>query len=188
MSNPFLVGKKTILRPITLADAPLLNQWINDPDTRKYLLTSFPVSEIAEKDWIEKQSKLGPNQNAVTLAVETQEGKLIGTMGLHDINWISRNAITGTLIGDKEHRSKGFATDAKIALLRYAFETLGLHKVISHAFSANAASIAYSKRCGYIVEAILKDQIFRDGKWQDMTTLACFYPAWKKAAKKYTQS
>lgn len=185
MSTPFLVGQKTILRPVHTTDAPIFTKWMNDPETRRYLLRRFPVTEMAEDAWIKKNAEQSPNPSDLVFVIETKDDqKPIGTMGLHRINWVDRNAVTGTILGEPESRGKGYATDAKMALLQYAFETLGLHKVISHAFSANVKSIEYSKRCGYVVEAVHKDEIFRGGKFEDMTTLACFYSNWKKAAKK----
>ncbi len=184
MATTFLVGTKTTLRPVSLSDAPLLIQWNNDPETRKYLGRRFPLSELDEKAWIEKVSTIPKSPSDIVFIVETLESKeTIGIMGLHSIDWVDRNAITGTMLGTG-YRGKGFATDAKFALLGYAFETLGMHKITSRAFSANIKSIEYSKRCGYEVEAILKDDIFREGIWQDITLLACFYENWKKAKEK----
>jgi len=188
MSNPFLIGKKTVLRPISLDDTATLNRWINNPETRKYLVTNFPISAIAEKAWIEKQSEMKANPSDVTFVIETlDEKRMIGTMGLHRIDWVNRNASTGTMIGEQDDRKKGYATDAKMTLLQYAFETLGMHKITSHAFAENAASIGYSKRCGYTVEANLKEEIFREGKWHDVVLLACFYDSWKNVAKEMKQ-
>lgn len=185
MSTPFLVGHKTILRPVALSDAPIFTRWMNDPETRRYLLRRFPFTEMAEEAWIKKQVDLSQNPNDLVFVIETKDDqKPIGTMGLHRINWVDRNATTGTILGEPESRGKGYAMDAKMALLQYAFETLNLHKVISRAFSANVKSIEYSKRCGYVIEAVHKDEVFREGKFEDMTTLACFYNNWKKAAKK----
>ena len=181
MANAFLVGKKTVLRPISVADAPLLTQWNNDPETRKYLARRFPLSDLDEKAWIEKVSIISKTPSDVILIVESKEThEVIGIMGLHNIDWLDRNAVTGTVLGT-EHQGKGLATDAKMILLEYAFETLGMHKIISHAFSDNHKSIKYSKRCGYVVEATLKEEIFCEGKWEDITALACFYDGWKKA-------
>ncbi len=182
MSTPFLVGQKTILRPVHTTDAPIFTRWMNDPETRKYLLRKFPLTEMSEEAWIKKNAELFQHPTDLVFVVETKDGNVpIGTMGLHRINWVDRNAVTGTILGEPESRGKGCATDAKMALLEYAFLTLSLHKVISDALSANVKSIEYSKRCGYVVEAVHKDEIFRGGKFEDMTTLACFYNNWKKA-------
>lgn len=186
MSNTFLVGQKTILRPLSLEDVPRLTRWMNDPETRSNLTMRFPLNELGEKEWIEKNSSIVSHPQNLVFAIETkEEGKHIGNMGLHGISWIDRNATTGTVIGEPEFRRKGYGTDAKMLLLQYAFETLGMHKIISNAFARNAASVAYSKRCGYVVEATLKEQMFLDGTWQDVIALACFYPAWKEAFQVY---
>ena len=185
MTNTFLVGHKTILRPISLSDAPIFTSWMNDPETRKYLLRRFPITELGEKAWIEKMSILPAAPSDLVFVMETKEDSVpIGTMGLHSINWINRNATTGTIIGESAYRGKGHASDAKMTLLQYAFESLGLHKIISHAFAENTKSIEYSKRCGYEVEALIKEEIFRNGKWVDRVSLACFYEGWKKAKEK----
>jgi RimJ/RimL family protein N-acetyltransferase len=185
MANTFLTGKKTVLRPVALEDIRLLTKWMNDPKTRMYLLRRFPLSETDEKTYVEKMRVLSGTPSNIMMVIESKDtGQAIGTMGLHSINWIDRNAVTGTVIGEEEYRGKGYATDAKMTLLQYAFESLGLHKITSHAFAENTKSIEYSKRCGYKVEAILKEENFRNGKWEDTVSLTCFYEGWKKAKEK----
>lgn len=185
MANTFLIGKKTTLRPVALDDVPLLTEWLNDPKTREYLLRRFPLSAIDEKAYVEKMSSLSGTPSNIMMVIESKDnGQAIGTMGLHNINWIDRNAVTGTVIGEEEYRGKGYASDAKMTLLQYAFESLGLHKIISHAFAENVKSIEYSKRCGYEVEAILKEENFRNGKWEDIVSLSCFYEGWQRAKEK----
>ncbi len=180
-TTPFLIGDKAILRPVHPSDATIFTRWMNDPVTRRHLLRRFPVTEMAEEAWIKKNAELSQHPTDLVFVIETKDDqKPIGTMGLHRINWVDRNAATGTILGEPESRGKGYATDAKMTLLQYAFESLNLHKIISHAFSANVKSTEYSKRCGYVVEAVHKDEIFRGGKFEDITTLACFYSSWKK--------
>lgn len=189
MSNAFLTGTSTILRPIMIEDIPLLTKWINNEETRRYLNRRFPLTEIEEKAWVEKISSLSRTPSDIVLIIETIDTNTpIGTMGLHGISWIHRNAITGSMIGEKKYRGKGYASDAKMALLRYAFESLGMHKIISRAFAKNTKSIEYSKRCGYVVEATLKEELFHEGAWEDITILACFYEGWKKASQHLEQS
>lgn len=185
MANIFLTGVRTTLRPVSVDDIPLLTTWMNDEETRKYLLRRFPLTEIEEKTWVQNLGNSSRTPTDITLVIETKnEGKPIGTMGLHRINWVDRNAVTGTVTGNVEFRGKGYASDAKMTLLKYAFETLGMHKIISHAFAENVASITYSKRCGYVVEATLKEEVFREGEWRDVISLACFYPIWKEVYEK----
>jgi RimJ/RimL family protein N-acetyltransferase len=189
MSNVFLTGNTTTLRPLSVDDVPLLTKWINNEETRRYLNRRFPLADLDEKAWVEKSCVLSRAPSDIVMIIESKEDKCpIGTMGLHSINWVDRNAVTGTILGEKKFHGKGYASDAKMTLLKYAFETLGMHKIISYAFAKNTKSIEYSKRCGYAIEATLKEELFHEGAWEDMTVLACFYEDWKKASQHLQQS
>jgi RimJ/RimL family protein N-acetyltransferase len=175
----FLKGKQVVLRPLEDADAPLLQRWINDPDLRQFLLNAFPLQLKNEMEFIERARSFSRD---VIVGIE-HEDMLIGTMGLHGISWIHGTATTGALIGDASHRGKGLGTDAKIALLEYAFNTLGLRKISSRVIAGNNRSQRYSEKCGYKVEAILKKQFLKDGKYRDEVILAVFKSDFIKAKK-----
>jgi RimJ/RimL family protein N-acetyltransferase len=53
-------------------------------------------------------------------------------------------------------------------------------KAVSRAFARNGKSIAYSTKCGYIYEATLKEETWKEGEWQDIVVLACFRANWKE--------
>lgn len=120
-------------------------------------------------------------------------------------DWVRHNALTGSsflcpttadsthgaMIGEKEYWGKGFGTDAKMALLEYAFNTLGLRRVKSEALAFNKRSIAYSLHCGYVLEGTKKKEVFRDGRFHDLVFLAAtrktwlpYFTKWKKEGKR----
>ena len=83
---------------------------------------------------------------------------------------IARTAITGTMIGPKEHRGKGYGSEAKMLFLHFAFNILGLRTLISKVIEFNTASIEYSKACGYQLDTPtpLRGRLFRKGKvWSE---------------------
>jgi len=181
----FLRGKKTILRPIEESDLPLCVKWMNDPEVTHFLKARMPIMLIAEKKWFEK---LADSEDNVILAITTLDGRCIGVMGIHRIDWVNRTATTGAFIGEKQYWGKGYGTDAKMVLLKYAFDTLGLRKMCSRVYDFNARSLAYSKHCGYTEEGRLKKHVFRDGEYYDVVVLGLFredwLPYWKKYQKK----
>jgi len=181
----FLKGKKTVLRPISEHDIPLFLRWFNDPDVRPYLMTIFPVTEGKERDWIENMNK--KSETEVVLMIEAK-GVPIGTMGIHAIDWRSGVGTTGAAIGEKQYWDKGYGTDAKMALLDYAFNTLNLRKIMTRVKAFNKRSIAYSLHCGYKVEGRLKEQVFAHGCYWDEVILGLFkkdwLPYWEKYVKK----
>ncbi|MCI0330170.1 MAG: GNAT family N-acetyltransferase [candidate division Zixibacteria bacterium] len=182
----FLKGKKTILRPLRKAtDFELCLRWINDPEVNQYLLVHFPVTEKKEEEWFDKVAN---NPKEVILGIETLDGKLIGTMALHNINGKDRTAATGALIGEKKYWGKGYGTDAKMTLLDYAFNTLNLRKINSSVYAFNKRSLKYNLKCGYKIEGVRKKQIFRNGKYNDEIIIAVFKEDWLPFWKKYRKT
>jgi len=167
------------------SDLPSLVRWINDPEVTMFLATYLPMSETDEEEWLANLGKR--KSNNIVLAIETIEGVLIGSMGIHNIDWSSRTATTGALIGEKEYWGKGYGSEAKLLLLEYAFNTLGLRKIFSDVIAFNTRSIRYSEKCGYVIEARLKDCFFRRNKYWNKIILSVtrktWLPVWKQFKK-----
>lgn len=185
MSNiAFRTGHKVILRPFEIEDAPLIAPWMNDPEITQFLMRSMPVSLGEEEEWIRKQRK--QKDNSVTLAIVAKQDRvLIGSIGLHNIDWVHGRATTGTVIGDAEYHGKGYGTDAKMLLLEAAFNQLNLRKVCSTVHAFNGRSIRYGEKCGYVEEGRLKDHNFINGKYVDEVRMAVFRDNWLPLWKKY---
>ena len=181
----FLRGRKTILRPPTKSDVPLILRWINNPDVRVFLSTVRPITEVGEAAWIES---LAQQESEVVLLIETTDRVPIGMMGLHRIDPVHRTAMTGAYIGETAYWGKGYGQDAKMAMLEYAFHTLNLRKINSQTYSFNRRSAEYNMRCGYRIEGRLKRQFFRKGRYYDTILLCVFREWWEPKWKKYRRT
>lgn len=181
----FLSGRIVNLRPPQKSDIPLLTKWINDPEVRRFIASTFPLTEKQEEGWYDS---IGKDANKIDFVIETKDGKPIGVMGMHKVNWINRTAITGALIGEREYWGKGYGTDAKMFLLDYAFNTLGLRKIGSDVIAFNKRSLRYSLHCGYKVEGRLRKQIFRNGKEWDLIMLGVFKHEWLPIWNRYRKT
>lgn len=185
----FLEGKKTILRPYDeRTDLDHFVVWVNDESIRPFM-SSFllPWTRAAEQKAMESKEKR--SENDVFLVLEDKEtGVVFGTMGLHHINWLSRFATTGAMIGNPEYRGKGFGSDAKMALLRYVFHTLNLRQVWSTVLALNSRSYAYLKKTGYVEVARLPERYYRNGTYVDeivmLATPDTFTPVWENWQEK----
>ncbi|MEK7634867.1 MAG: GNAT family protein [Patescibacteria group bacterium] len=180
----FLEGKKVNLRPFSKEDVPTITRWINDPEVREFISATFPQTEKQEEEWV---NKLGSDANNIVLAIETKDGILIGSMGMHKINYVYRTTTTGAIIGEKEYWGQGYGTDAKMQVLNYAFNTLNLQKVCSSVIAYNERSLRYSLHCGYIIEGRKRKQFFKNGEYWDEIDLGLFkeewLPFWEKHQK-----
>lgn len=181
----FLVGKNINLRPFSRDDIPTLTRWINDPEVRVFLTATLPQTEKQEEEWF---NKLGSDDKNIVLAIETKEGRLIGSMGIHGINWRDRVATTGALIGEKDYWGKGYGTDAKMVLLHYAFNTLNLHKICSAVIVYNKRSLQYSLHCGYRIEGKRRKHIFKKGKYWDLIELGLSREEWLPIWRRYKRT
>jgi RimJ/RimL family protein N-acetyltransferase len=181
----FLQGKKTILRPLNKqTDLPSLTRWINDPEIRSFVLVYQPQMLESEEQWVDAIAN-NKRPNDIILAIETLDGRFIGTIGIHGISWKDRTATTGAIIGEKEFWGKGYGSDAKMALLDYAFNTLNLHKICSAVIAYNERSLNYSLHCGYKIEGRKRQQIFKNGAYHDEILLGIFKEEWLAAMKKH---
>jgi RimJ/RimL family protein N-acetyltransferase len=179
----FLEGRITNLRPFSKKDAPTIIRWINDPVIRDFIISYLPQNEKQEEEWIEK----GSTEKNIVLCIETKSGIPIGSMGIHNIDWVSRRATTGALIGEKEYWGKGYGTDAKMQLLNYAFNVLNLHKICSGVIAYNKRSLHYSLHCGYKIEGRRRKHHFKNGKYWTLIELGLFkeewFPIWNRYRK-----
>src|SRR5690606_3746789 len=65
----------------------------------------------------------------------------IGTLGLYDFGQFHNRAGVGILIADLSDRQKGYASAALACMIKYAFETIGLHQLWCNILESNAPSL-----------------------------------------------
>lgn len=183
----FLKGKRIYLRPLERDDLPVFLRWMNDLETAQLVNHFLPVMKEGEDDFYEKTLK--EKGKIIVLSVCTNKDELIGTISINNIKWKDGTATTGTLIGDKSFRGKGYGTEAKMVLLNYAFNTLNLRKISCNILSTNERSIKCQEGCGYKQEGVRKKHTFINGEYIDDLILAVFKedwaPLWEDYKKKY---
>ena len=94
---------------------------------------------------------------------ETDE--LIGVIGL-ETNLLHRRAELGYFI-DVAHWGRGYATEAARAMVRHAFDVLGLHRVEARHMVDNPASARVLEKIGMRQEGVLRESIERFGRFHD---------------------
>jgi RimJ/RimL family protein N-acetyltransferase len=75
--------------------------------------------------------------------------------------------------------NKGYVTEAVQAMLRYAFDVSGLHKVFATADSRNLASIRVMEKVGMRQEALLREHRFYRGERADEVHYGILASEWK---------
>lgn len=110
------------------------------------------------------------------------DGQLAGVIGLNGINWRDRQTMIGYWLGI-EYQGQGIVTGACEALLKYAFEILGLNRVVIRAAEGNAKSIAVAKRLGFSCEGLLRENEWLYDHYLDMFVYAMLAKDFKGSQK-----
>jgi RimJ/RimL family protein N-acetyltransferase len=161
-------GKLVRLRAYESSDVDATLKWVNDDEVRQFLeggTLTYPVSRAQQEQFVEGASR--PADNRKTFAIETLNGEYLGSINLHEIDWINRRAEIGIVIGIKQHWGKGYGTDAMRVLLRLAFDKMNLHRVYLRVYAFNKRAIASYEKCGFRREGVLREQRYHNGKYHD---------------------
>jgi RimJ/RimL family protein N-acetyltransferase len=179
-------GSLTRLRAVGRSDLPTFVRWVNDPEVTEFLLLEQPTSLEEEEMWYEEMLK----SKDKVFAIETKDGRLIGTLGLINLDWDNRRADIGIMIGEKECWSRGFGTDAITTLLRYMFGELNLNRVSLFTDANNKRALRCYEKCGFRKEGVLRQYRFKRGKYVDDVQMSILRDDWsssktgKRATKK----
>lgn len=113
------------------------------------------------------------NEDEVLLVVEdTSVEKLIGHVGLYKIDRTAKKTEFGILIADDNSRGKGYGTKCTLTMVNYAFKVLGMHKVTAEVLSENIASLAMFKKCGFLVDGCLRDDVYKNNRYYDVLCMS----------------
>ena len=173
------------MRALTFNDLKLTLQWHNQPEiVEMYSGHPFPVNEEMERKWYDKVTV--SNIPSTVFGVEhISDRKLIGLTLLKDINLINRSTETAIYIGDSNYKGKGFSTEALQLTLSFAFNELGIHRVWLKVRTDNRPALSLYKRIGFIEEGILRDSIFKNGKYHDLAVLSLLKDEFEEVLKGY---
>ncbi|HHL43797.1 MAG TPA: N-acetyltransferase [Hellea balneolensis] len=96
-----------------------------------------------------------------------EDHQLLGACNLTGVKRGSmQSAEIGYWIGEAYSR-QGFARAAVGAVLRFAFEDIGLHRIVAAVREDNVASINLLQQMGFVSEGVARGYLKIDGKWQD---------------------
>ncbi len=160
-----LQESRIYLRLMEEKDIPYKVKWINDPEVRRSLNFDYPISEIGTKHWLNQVALDNGRRDFMVCLIENNVP--IGYGGLLNIDMKNSKAESYMGIGDKDYWGKGYGKEVRQALLRYAFQELGLNRVYSLVWSKNERMINLNIKVGLEIEGLLKADVFSHGEYRD---------------------
>ena len=161
-----IYGKKVVLRAAEMSDSEMIRGMFNDPEIEsKVVGWAFPVSSMGQDNWLKNHYG---DTNSFRFVIETEEDGPVGIATFLDIDWKNRRAEHGMKLANIQNRSKGIGTDTVMAIMRYAFDELGMHRLDGSWFADNLASKHMYMKCGWKEEGVRRDYVYKNGQWKDL--------------------
>jgi len=177
---------RVILSAIEPQDIPTIVRWRNLPEVYQGFIEFEPLGTTQQAAFLEKLMREGSRKlwliNARELkgSADARDGtpsgslKPVGTIGIMNLDWRNRRCEFGPIfIAELDYRGRGIAKEAEILVLNYCFNHLGLHKVIAHVPESNAEVISLHEAAGFRRDILLRDHIFRSGRFEGLHLLSC---------------
>ncbi|MGF1573561.1 MAG: GNAT family N-acetyltransferase [Sumerlaeia bacterium] len=184
MNPAFIENHDLYLRPVEVADAPLLAACNNDPEVRETFFTHTPTSVGHQQERIKSFYSAGSDYLPFVICLKNEHpsflaGTAIGITALHRVDLVSRAAVYSICIAESAARGNGFAKGVTNMMLAYAFETLNLHRIQLHVWACNERAVQTYKNCGFVLEGTLREAMKHQGKFCDFHVMGLLEPEWR---------
>lgn len=160
------------LRALEPGDAEITVAWRNDPEVRDRILSfRFPVSHVMEADFIKRAIAGEGMQQCVVGIIDLVDGALCGIAYLRDIDWISRNAAFGLMIGRRDRQRRGIGRRALRLMLQHGFDVLNLERIYLYVVEYNLPARRLYETSGFAYEGTFRKHIALGGQRFDLLAM-----------------
>lgn len=177
-----LVTARMIVRVPTPADAPAMLAYRER--NRAHLAPSSPAphpdsGQIShwESLFARAQEDFATGRAArFALFLKADPDAIVGTAALTEV---IRGAFQACLLGyglDRDLEGRGYMREALEAVLAFAFDHWGLHRVMANHLPTNTRSAGLLRRMGFVPEGYARDYLYIDGAWRDHVLTALTNP------------
>jgi ribosomal-protein-alanine N-acetyltransferase len=167
-----LEGERVRLRPPRAADH---KTWAELRDQSRDFLQpwepSWPADDLSKAAFRRRLSIYGRDQDLgqgyAFFIFRKMDDRLVGGINLRDIRrGVSQTGSLGYWVG-RPHARCGFTLDAVRTVSRFAFATLGLHRLEAACLPENEASRLLLLRAGFEIEGRARAYLKINGAWRD---------------------
>lgn len=178
-SEDFLKGKLVSLRSITEEDYEAVFTVESVMASRLLMDDSipFPPTDADHESFLTAFKDSDKDDHL--FAIELNEDQIvIGTIGIYGVNWKMGTCQVGISIGP-DFQGRGYGTDAMRVLINFIFLYMRLNKIKLEVYSFNKQAVTSYEKCGFNVEGILREELFRFGKFHDTFIMSLLRREWE---------
>ncbi len=169
-----LDGPRVFIRP------PQGDEWVPWAELRaasQQFLTPWepvwPADALTETAYLRRLTTEWKTDDGYSFHVfDRERARLVGGIGLTQVRrGVAQMATLGYWVGEPFSR-QGYTTEAVRLIVRFAFETLRLHRVEAACLPENVPSRRVLEKAGFIREGYARQYLQIAGDWKDHLTFA----------------
>lgn len=174
-----LVGALVRLRAVGERDLGHLERWWADPEWQVFQQHTVrpqpdgPAQDLFRR-WSANDSAAGVGFGIESIA----SGEFVGHVALKGASLPSRSATLGIIIGPSQV-GLGYGTDAVRVVSRYAFRTMGLHRIGLTVAAFNTRGRRAYEKAGFRLEGVRRESLFIDGGFADEALMGLLRRDWE---------
>ena len=165
------------LRRLAPADSARLLAWRNAPQVAAYMYTDHAISQAEHERWFEGALAAADRRYWIIEA----DDEPVGLVNLARIDQAARRCDWAYYLGEPSTRGKGLGSRIEYVMLRHVFETLGFNKLWCEVLVENEAVWKLHESFGFVREALFREHVFKDGRFQDVVGLGMLRGEWDAA-------
>ncbi|HEX5996244.1 MAG TPA: GNAT family N-acetyltransferase [Jiangellales bacterium] len=181
MSSTDLRTERLELRPVRDEDVDRILEYRSRPEVTRWLLRTVVDPASFRAAW--RRAGEDPDDHSVAVVLD---GVVIGTVSLDVVDGMGQPGMpprTEAELGyifDPAYGGQGYATEAVIAMVAYAFDRLGVRRITASCFADNGASVRLLEKIGMRREQHgVGDSWHAELGWVDGYTYALLAEAWR---------
>jgi [ribosomal protein S5]-alanine N-acetyltransferase len=186
LNHPLQTARLT-LRLVEAADADALFAIHHDAAVTRYIPHMYWRERADAHAWVERALARHEKQTAIQCAVvrrATAEtaATVMGTALVFNVQEDSGLAEVGYVLGAPYWR-QGYMREALAALIECAFSSVGLRRLEAQVDARNEASNALARRCGMVLEGVLRQRWMAAGETPDVHLFGLLRSDWLAASR-----
>jgi len=175
---------RLILREFEDEDWVAVHEYARDAEVSKYMEWG-PNTEKETRNFVKGARTFrreDPRRHYELAIFHKEDKKIVGGCGLT----VFDSGLHQAALGYTLHRSywnKGIATEAALAVMRYGFEELKLHRIHATCDVLNIGSAAVMRKCGMRQEGHFLEERLIKGSWRNTYLYAILASEWRQVKK-----
>lgn len=168
---PTLSTERLRLRHLTEADIDALFAVFGDPEVMRYWSHPAWTARTEAEDYLASIQRNFRQRSLFQWGIaRAADDQVLGTCTLYQLIPGQHRGELGIILG-REAWGQGYGTEALNALIDFAWQELGLHRLEADVDPINARSLALFEKQGFQREGLLKERWFVHGEFQDTILL-----------------